>query len=179
MQKRPRNLSIPSMLSVANSFNNEGKLDCQLFKLWVSCGFFNKIDLWKTMHWQTKCCKLSRSMDRNNPYPRRVIYRVRFLENSSWLSVTKVTRRVRPCSNGLCCIVCIYVDVPFVTYTSLMMVPTCRVYTPPSYATIPILICRHVVSVLLNIRWWCVSTCPNSGTIPTHCTRGLGLCLFF
>jgi len=38
---------------------------------------------------------------------------------------------------------------------------------------------RHVMSVLLNIRWWCVSICPDSGTIPTHCTGGLGLCLFF
>jgi len=37
---------------------------------------------------------------------------------------------------------------------------------------------RHVVSVLLNIWWWCVSTCPDSGTIQIHCTHGRGLCPF-
>jgi len=50
VQKRPRNYSIPPKLSVANSFNIEGKVDRRVFKLWVSCGFFNKRDLWKTMH---------------------------------------------------------------------------------------------------------------------------------
>jgi len=45
MQKGPRNRLIPSKLSVANSFNNEGQLDRRFFKLWVSCGFFNKRDL--------------------------------------------------------------------------------------------------------------------------------------
>ena len=44
--------------------------------------------------------------------------------------------------------------------------------------TIPILICWHVVSVLLNIWWWCVGTSPNSSSIPTHCTCGQGLCLW-
>jgi len=67
MQKRPRNHSIPPKLSVANSFNKEGKLDSRLLKLWVSYGFFNKRDLWKMMHRQTKYCKLSRSTDRNDP----------------------------------------------------------------------------------------------------------------
>jgi len=33
MQKRPRKYSIPPKLSVANSFNNEGKLDRRLFKI--------------------------------------------------------------------------------------------------------------------------------------------------
>jgi len=68
MQKRHQNDSIPPKLSVANSFNNEGKLDCRLFKLRVSCRFFNKRDLWKPTHRQTKCCKPSRSTDRNDPY---------------------------------------------------------------------------------------------------------------
>ena len=68
MQKRTRNNSIPPKLSVANSFNNEGKFDCWFFKVWVSCRFSNKRNLWKTMHRQTKCCKLSRSTDRNDPH---------------------------------------------------------------------------------------------------------------
>jgi len=29
-------------------------------------GFFKKKKLWKTMHWQPKCCKLSQSTDRND-----------------------------------------------------------------------------------------------------------------
>ena len=106
MRKRPKNLSIPPKLSVANSFNNEGKLDHRFFKLWVSCGFSTKetyeahdaletndalmtndandalvmqmmhlwqmmqmmhmMHLWQMMHRQTKCCKLSRSTDRND-----------------------------------------------------------------------------------------------------------------
>ena len=68
MQKRRWNRSIPPKLSVANSFNNKGKLDRRLFKLWFSCGVFKKRDVWKTMHRQTKCCKLSRSTDRNDPH---------------------------------------------------------------------------------------------------------------
>ena len=67
IQKRHRNHSISPKLSVANSFNNEEKLDRRLFKLGVSCGFFNKRYLWKTMHRQTKCYKLTRSTDWNNP----------------------------------------------------------------------------------------------------------------
>jgi len=75
------------------------------------------------------------------------------------------------------------------------LVPTWRVYTPPRYATIPKLTCWHVVSLLWNIdhhhpgtppypswsvdmsclfcqAWWqCVSTSPDSGKIPTPCTR--------
>jgi len=67
MQKKPRNCSIPPMLSVANWLDNDWKLDRYLIKLWVFCGFLNKRDLWKTMHRQTKCCKLSRSTDSNDP----------------------------------------------------------------------------------------------------------------
>jgi len=67
MQKRPRSCSIPSKLSVATLFNNGGKLDRQLSKLWVSRRSFNKRDLWNSMHWHTRCCKLSRSTDRHDP----------------------------------------------------------------------------------------------------------------
>ena len=66
MQKRPRNRWIPQKPSVANS--NNGKLERQLSKLWVSCGFVNKRDLWKTMHLQTKFWKLSWFSDRQDPY---------------------------------------------------------------------------------------------------------------
>ena len=52
-----------------NSFNKMEKLDHQLFEIWGSCGFFNKRDLWETMHLQTKCWKLSWSTDGNDPYP--------------------------------------------------------------------------------------------------------------
>jgi len=44
MQRRPRNRLILPKLSFANSFNNVGKLDRQLSKLWASCRFFNKRD---------------------------------------------------------------------------------------------------------------------------------------
>ena len=55
IEMRPRNRSIPPKLCVANSLNNEGKLDCRLFKICVfsGCRFFNKLDLWKTMHRQS------------------------------------------------------------------------------------------------------------------------------
>jgi len=44
-----------------------GKLNHHLFEVWVSCGFFNKRDLWKTKHRQTECWKLSWSTDGNDP----------------------------------------------------------------------------------------------------------------
>ena len=59
--------SIPAKLSAGNSFNKMGKLDHQLFETWGSCGFFNKRDLWKTMHRQTKCWQLSWLKDSNHP----------------------------------------------------------------------------------------------------------------
>jgi len=81
LQKRPRNCSIPPKLSVANSLDNDGKLDRYLIELWVFCGLLNKRDLWKTMHRQTKCCKLSRSTDSNDPD-----YNSMRVENYFWKS---------------------------------------------------------------------------------------------
>ena len=57
--------SIPPKLSAGNSFNKMEKLDHQLFEIWDSCGFYNQRDLWKTMHRQSKCWKLSWSTDGN------------------------------------------------------------------------------------------------------------------
>jgi len=57
---------VPRKLSAGNSFNQMEKLDHQLFEIWVSCGFFNKRDLWSAYHWQTQCCK-HRSTDGYNP----------------------------------------------------------------------------------------------------------------
>jgi len=60
--------SIPPKLSAGNWFNKMENFDHQLFEIWVSCGIFNKRDLWKKMHRQTKWWKLSWSTDGNDPY---------------------------------------------------------------------------------------------------------------
>jgi len=39
----------------------------QHFEIRVSCSFLNERNLWKTMHRQTKCCKIRRSTDGNDP----------------------------------------------------------------------------------------------------------------
>ena len=57
------------------------------------------------------------------------------------------------------------------------MVPTSRVSTPPRYAIIPILICRNVVSVLLNMRMMMRQYIPRLWYDPYSLhARGLVLC---
>ena len=64
-------------------------------------------------------------------------------------------------------------DVMFVTYKNMLMGPTStrRVRTPPRYATIPILLCVHTVSIFLKTWWNCVSTSPKSSTVDLHIAR--------
>jgi len=62
IKEKPINRWIGQKFSAANYFNKDGKLDHQLFEIWVSC----KRNLWKTMQKRTKCCKLSRSTDCND-----------------------------------------------------------------------------------------------------------------
>jgi len=71
MQKRPKNVQksfdhtkAKCCKSVANSFNIDVEIESLKSCDQVSCGFFTKRDLCKTMHRQTKCCKLTRSKDR-------------------------------------------------------------------------------------------------------------------
>ena len=74
-----------------------GKLNHQLFEIWVSCRFFNKRDLWKSMHRQTKCWKLSWSTDGDDPQTfcqENMLIRVWRNESKSckiWLNTSVVT----------------------------------------------------------------------------------------
>jgi len=60
--------AIPPKFSAKNPCIKMEKLDRQLFEIWVSCGIFNKRNLWKTMHRQTQCWKLSWSTDGKDPH---------------------------------------------------------------------------------------------------------------
>jgi len=60
---------------------------------------------------------------------------------------------------------CVCVWRETMTSESIMIVSTQRVCTSPRYATIPVLLCVHAVTVTLKICWWFVGTSPKSDTV--------------
>jgi len=96
-----RNRSIPPKLSVANSFNIDVEIESLESCDQVSCGFFTKRDLWKTMHRQTKCCKLIRSTDRHDPQLRRLWCQVSPCTVQYVAACDSVLQRVAACCSVL------------------------------------------------------------------------------
>jgi len=57
----------PTKAKCCKLVQQRGKTRSSTFQALSFLRYFQKRDIWKTMHRQTMCCKLSRSTDRNDP----------------------------------------------------------------------------------------------------------------